>query len=77
MEQVVNPDEVCRRVVQARLELYQGKEVWEATLKSYNDQVQSLLSLVGLMKARILELEAEVKRARGGSGETPTPHSDE
>ena len=72
MEQVVNPDEVRRRVVQVRLELYQGKEVWEATLKSYNDQVQSLLSLVGLMKARILELQ---RQDRGVTAEPPAGSS--
>ena len=56
-EKTVNPDEVCHRVIQAKLATYQAKEHFEAVLKGYNDQVDALIGVVELMKRRILELE--------------------
>ena len=55
----INPDVVCQHVLQARMAAYEAKEHFEAVLKSYNDQVAGLLSLVRLMKSRIVELEQD------------------
>jgi hypothetical protein len=54
----INPDVVCQQALQARMAAYEAKEHFEAVLKAYNDQVAGLINLVGIMKARILELEA-------------------
>jgi hypothetical protein len=55
----VNPDVVCQQALRARMATYEAKEHFETVLKGYNDQVAGLINLVGMMKARILELEAE------------------
>ena len=57
----VNPDQVCQRVLQAKLEAYKAAENYQAVMKCYNDEVDNLIRVVGLMKKRILELE------RGGA----------
>ncbi|MFH0922341.1 MAG: hypothetical protein V1913_18505 [Fibrobacterota bacterium] len=53
----INPDHVCQRTLQAKMETYKAKEHFEAVLKQYNDEVENLVQVVGLMKNRILELE--------------------
>jgi hypothetical protein len=53
----VNPDEICNRALSAKMEVYRAKEMFEAVLKNYNDQVDGLINVVQLMKARILDLE--------------------
>jgi ADP-heptose:LPS heptosyltransferase len=60
-QNIINPDAVCQQALQAKLSAYQAKEQFESVLKQYNDQVDNLINLVGLMKNRILELEAEAK----------------
>lgn len=72
---VVNPGHVCQQAIQAKLNVYQAKEHFESVLKTYNDQLDSLVNLVALMKNRILELDAERKSdavppdsARGPTG---------
>ena len=62
-QQVINPDDICRQAVQAKLAVYQAKEHFESVLKMYNDQVDNLLNLVTMMKTRILELEGGEKKA--------------
>ena len=57
----VSIDEVCQQVIQAKLNVYQAKEQSDAVLKNYNDLINGLLNLVVMMKARIVELEANVK----------------
>jgi hypothetical protein len=57
-ENIVNPDTVCQNAMQAKMNVYQAKEQFETVLKQYNDAVTDLVALVGLMKSRILELEA-------------------
>ena len=56
-ETIFNPDQICQQTIQAKLNVYQAKEHFETVLKAYNDQVDSLMNVVGLMKNRILELE--------------------
>jgi hypothetical protein len=53
----INPDQICQQAIQAKLNVYQAKEQFETVLKMYNDQVDNLINVVGLMKVRILELE--------------------
>jgi hypothetical protein len=60
-QNAINPDQVCQNAIQAKLNVYQAKEQFETVLKMYNDQVDNLINVVGLMKARILELEGEKK----------------
>jgi hypothetical protein len=62
--QTVSPDEVCRQALQAKMEVYRAKESFESALKVYNDQVDNLINLTGLMKSRILEMEGELKQER-------------
>ena len=57
-QQTINPDEVCQRAVKARLEIYRAKEMFETVLKNYNDHMDGLMNVIGLIKNRILELEA-------------------
>ncbi|MEW6042464.1 MAG: hypothetical protein AB1633_13175 [Elusimicrobiota bacterium] len=57
----INPDVVCQDALQAKMEVYRAKEHFEAVLKVYNDQVDGLINVVNLMKARILELEGQIK----------------
>ena len=60
----INPDQLCQQAVQAKLNVYQAKEQFETVLKVYNDQLDSLINLVNLMKNRILELEGELRREK-------------
>ena len=60
-ERTVNPDEICQRALQTKMGAYQAKEHFETVLKGYNDQVDALVGVINLMKARILELEKELK----------------
>jgi hypothetical protein len=63
-QNVINPDAVCQQALQAKLNAYQAKEHFEAVLKMYNDQVDNLINLVGLMKNRIIELEGTAERTK-------------
>ena len=40
-QQVINPDDICRQAIQAKLAVYQAKEHFESVLKMYNDQTDS------------------------------------
>ena len=60
----INPDDICRQAIQAKLGVYQAKENFESVLKSYNDQVDALINVIGMMKSRILELEAAASTMR-------------
>jgi len=60
-QNVVNPDQIVQQAIQAKLNVYQAKEHFEAILKTYNDQVDNLINVVSLMKNRILELEGGVE----------------
>ena len=66
----VNPDQICQQAIQAKLNAYQAKEQFESVLKVYNDQVDSLINIINLMKNRILELEGEVERKKAKSAES-------
>jgi hypothetical protein len=58
----INPDQVCQQAIQAKLNVYQAKEHFESVLKMYNDQLDNLVNLIGLMKNRVMELD-------GGNGQ--------
>lgn len=60
-QNMINPDQICQQAIQAKLNVYQAKEQFESVLKIYNDQVDNLVSVVNLMKARIMELEQNNK----------------
>jgi uncharacterized coiled-coil protein SlyX len=64
----INPDLVCQQALQARMATYEAKEYFETILKGYNDQVAALIKLVALMRARMAELEEQVKQRREGAG---------
>ena len=55
----LNPDVICQQAIQAKLNVYQAKEHFESVLKVYNDQVDNMVNLVGVMKEKILELEGK------------------
>jgi hypothetical protein len=55
----ISPDQICQQAIQAKLNVYQAHEHRESVMKIYNDQVDNLINLVQMMKARIVELEAE------------------
>lgn len=61
---VIDPDTICQQAIQAKLNVYQAKEQFESVLKVYNDNVDGLINLIGLMKKRILELEKDVSLAK-------------
>lgn len=63
-QNIVNPDVMCQQAIQAKLNVYQAKEHFEAILKTYNDQVDNLINVVSLMKNRILELEGEAEKEK-------------
>lgn len=56
----INPDAICHQAVQAKLNTYQGLERFQGTLRQYNETLDGLVKLVGLMKNRILELEGQL-----------------
>ncbi|OGS36644.1 MAG: hypothetical protein A2293_09435 [Elusimicrobia bacterium RIFOXYB2_FULL_49_7] len=56
-EQILNPDNLIQQTIQAKLNLYRAKETHDSFLKQYNDQVDGLIEVIQLMKARIVELE--------------------
>ena len=58
-QNLINPDDICRQAVQAKLAVYQAKEQFESILKMYNDQMDNLVNVVTMMKNRILELEQQ------------------
>jgi hypothetical protein len=70
-QNTVNPDHVCQQAVGAKLGVYQAKEHFESVLKRYNDQIDSLVNVIGMMKKRIVELETEVSGKR-----TPRPEEE-
>ena len=63
-QNIINPDMVCQQAIQAKLNVYQAKEQFETILKVYNDQLDNLVNLVGLMKNRIVELEGEMEKMK-------------
>lgn len=63
-QNTVNPDTVCQQAIQAKLNTYQAREHFETYLKAQNDSIDALVTTIGLMKARILELEAEIRNQR-------------
>jgi aspartate/methionine/tyrosine aminotransferase len=63
-QNTINPDAICQQAIQAKLNTYQAKEQFETVIKQYNDQVDNMINLIGLMKNRILELEGELVKAR-------------
>ena len=63
-QNAINPDQICQQAIQAKLNVYQSKEQFETVLKIYNDQLDNLLNLVGIMKNRILDLEGELDRKK-------------
>jgi hypothetical protein len=65
-QNIINPDQVCQQAIQAKLNVYQAKEHFESVLKMYNDQLNNLVNLVGLMKNRVIELEGDLERERDG-----------
>jgi len=60
---IINPDVICQQAMQAKMEVYRAREQFEAVLKVYNDNLDNMIGLVGLMKNRILELEAQTAHA--------------
>ncbi len=75
--QEINPDVVCQKTIQAKLNTYQAREGFESVLKQYNDAVNTLIELVGLMKARIIELETEKKvKPEPEPGPKPEPKNE-
>lgn len=67
----INPDQICQQAIQAKLNVYQAKEHFESILKAYNDQLDSLVNVVQLMKTRILELEKEPETAKPSGKQAP------
>ena len=61
-QNVINPDVVCQQAIQARLNVFQGKEQLEIAIAQYNREIDNLINLVNLMKKRILELEQEKEK---------------
>jgi hypothetical protein len=61
---IIDPDTFCQQAIQAKLNVYQAKEQFESVLKVYNDNVDGLINLIGLMKRRILELEKDASLAK-------------
>jgi len=57
----IHPDIVCQQAIQSKLNLYQEKERYEGFLANYNQHVDALVNTIGIMKNRILELEANQK----------------
>ncbi len=68
-QNTVNPDQVCQQAVGAKLNVYQAKEHFESVLKTYNDQIDGLINVIGMMKKRILELETELSGKRNSRSE--------
>ena len=60
-QNIINPDEICQRAVQAKLDVYKAKEHFETILKNYNDAVDALIGVINLMKRRIIKLENSLK----------------
>jgi hypothetical protein len=67
----INPDQVIDRVLRVRMELFRARENAEAMAKHYNDAVDELIHVNGLMKARILELEGRGAAASPVRPEVP------
>ena len=56
-QQQINPDVIIQRLIQARMDAYRAKEIFEAALKNLSDENENVIALINLMKSRILELE--------------------
>ena len=63
-EQTVNPDVVVQRLMQAQLAMFRAEENEHAAKKFYNDAVADAAATIGIMKARILEQEEELKKKK-------------
>ena len=60
-QNAINPDVIVQQAIQAKLNTYQAREHFDAYLKAQNDSIDAMATAIGLMKNRILELEAELK----------------
>ena len=58
-QQSINPDTICQQAVQAKMNMYRARENFETAQKVYNDAMDSLINCVGIMKARIIQLEEQ------------------
>jgi len=59
----VNPDEVVNAAMQAKLGMLDAKEEFGSMLKKYDDHIKDLVTVINMMKNRILELESPKKEA--------------
>ncbi len=53
----ISPDDICNRVIGAKLNMYRAKEHYESAIKEYNDSVDQLMDAVRLMQDRIVALQ--------------------
>ncbi len=63
-QNAVNPDAIIQQAIQAKLNTYQAREHFDAYLKAQNESIDALATTIGLMKSRILELEAKLDPER-------------
>ena len=61
---LINPEEICQSAIQAKLNAYQARENADSVCKIYNDKVDALINLVGIMRNKILELENELEKVK-------------
>ena len=58
-QQSINPDTICQQAVQAKMNMYRARENFETAQKVYNDAMDNCINCVGIMKARIIQLEEQ------------------
>ena len=63
-EAKVNPDLIINNALNSRLDLYRGKETYEAMFKKYNDNMDTLIQLINFMQKNIMELQVENGRLK-------------
>lgn len=64
LPQGLSPAIVCQQLLNARMMMYEAKQNFEAGLKVLTDYEQNLIATTNIMNARILELEAELAKAK-------------
>ena len=69
----INVTELCQQAIQIKLNMYQAKENFEATLKFYNDQVDYLINSLQTAQNKIIELQEEFTAFKGETQEKLIP----
>ena len=60
----VSVEEICQYAIQGKLNLYQEKERFDSMLKRYNDNLDTLINVLGVLKTQLDEKNREISELK-------------